>query len=157
MFCFSSNLLGINVHGLWEMNVHGLLEIHKCKTLWTMTLPNTIFCHACTLTSMNIWFCYCQHKSIPIKIFAQQILMKPHHTCIYANDRCRIGCSTGKESHKKHLSFIKYMNHFLFCRYVCLQGQGLQPRNEMEGWLWLQLWVPRWHDRTICLHRNVSA
>lgn len=43
--------------------------------------------------------------------------------------------STGKESPKKHLSFMKHMNHFLFCRYVCLQGQDLQPRNEMEGWL----------------------
>lgn len=59
--------------------------------------------------------------------------MKPHHTCIYANDRCRIGCSTGKESHKKHLSFIKYMNHFLFVDMCVYKGkaysQGMKWRD----------------------------
>lgn len=148
--------VGMNVHGLWEMNVHGLLEIHNCKNWWTMTLPNAIFCNTCIFTYIKIWkfdSVIVSKTSIPIKICAQQILMKPQY--IHANDGCTIWCS--KESHNKHLSFMKHMNHFLFSRYVCLQRQGLQPRNEMEGWLRLQLWVSRWHDRTICLHRNVSG
>lgn len=118
--------------------------------------PKCNFCNTCIFTYIKIWkfdSVIVSKTLIPIKICAQQMLMKPQY--IHANDRCTIWCS--KESHNKHLSFMKHMNHFLFSRYVCLQGQGLQPRNEMEGWLRLQLWVSRWHDRTICLHRNVSG
>lgn len=49
--------------------------------------------------------------------------MKLYYICIYVNDRCRIGCSIGKEFYKKYLLFIKYMNYFFFVDMCVYKGK----------------------------------